>query len=495
MNWSTRLRRWVRIRTPPVREASTKPTAATVLPAPVACSNQKRRLGAGVLGRLLDRRPRPRARSSQSCGSSSAARARRPPRPLSSSAVAVAVGRSSSSSARAARSAARPPAAAPRCRRPLPPLLLGDQRGQRSRERVDLVRRRARRRRSASASPRRAAAPARAAARSRGATRSRAPRARPRSRPARRRARRRRAVPGARSSGFSPSSRIGSRAKSLARARCRLPEGACRLARQLRWFRPLKASCVGARRERQTAARAQYCRGGRRGDQVSGRRLPRSVPAVQQRTADPLNVWQVADVTPDDPKARELRRSALARRSCSSLALAACGSDGGDETARARADYEKALAGAPPEPLARAPRAGRTSCSRRRRRLRGAGSPSSRLPGRRQQVGVVVRPLPAEFPFFQQPAASSASGSRSSASTPTTPRTRRGPSSTSIPVPYPSYSDPDEEIAERVEGDARVPLDRLLRPQAASSSTPTGRLPGRGGARGRHPALRALGGG
>src|SRR3954462_4738470 len=27
---------------PPVREASTKPTAATVLPAPVACSNQKR---------------------------------------------------------------------------------------------------------------------------------------------------------------------------------------------------------------------------------------------------------------------------------------------------------------------------------------------------------------------------------------------------------------------------------------------------------------------
>ena len=54
MNWSTRLRRWVRIRTPPVREASMKPTAATVLPAPVACSNQKRRLGAGVLGRLGD---------------------------------------------------------------------------------------------------------------------------------------------------------------------------------------------------------------------------------------------------------------------------------------------------------------------------------------------------------------------------------------------------------------------------------------------------------
>ena len=32
----------MRISTPPVRDASTKPTAATVLPAPVACSNQKR---------------------------------------------------------------------------------------------------------------------------------------------------------------------------------------------------------------------------------------------------------------------------------------------------------------------------------------------------------------------------------------------------------------------------------------------------------------------
>ena len=56
MNWSTRLRRWVRIRTPPVREPSTKPSAATVLPEPVACSNQKRRLAPGP------RAPRPPAR-------------------------------------------------------------------------------------------------------------------------------------------------------------------------------------------------------------------------------------------------------------------------------------------------------------------------------------------------------------------------------------------------------------------------------------------------
>ena len=32
---------------PPVRDASTKPSAATVLPAPVACSNQKRRPSPG----------------------------------------------------------------------------------------------------------------------------------------------------------------------------------------------------------------------------------------------------------------------------------------------------------------------------------------------------------------------------------------------------------------------------------------------------------------
>ncbi len=54
MNWSTRLRRWVRISTPPVLVASMKPTAATVLPAPVACSNQKRRAAPGSSGRLLD---------------------------------------------------------------------------------------------------------------------------------------------------------------------------------------------------------------------------------------------------------------------------------------------------------------------------------------------------------------------------------------------------------------------------------------------------------
>src|SRR3954468_6381764 len=35
---------------PPVRDASTKPSAATDLPAPVACSNQKRRAALGAAG-------------------------------------------------------------------------------------------------------------------------------------------------------------------------------------------------------------------------------------------------------------------------------------------------------------------------------------------------------------------------------------------------------------------------------------------------------------
>ncbi len=74
MNWSTRLRRWVRISTPPVREASMKPTAATVLPAPVACSNQKRRSAPGSSGASsIVSSSSSAGASSQSCGSSSGA--------------------------------------------------------------------------------------------------------------------------------------------------------------------------------------------------------------------------------------------------------------------------------------------------------------------------------------------------------------------------------------------------------------------------------------
>src|SRR5215210_1246514 len=56
---------------PPVREASTKPSAATVLPAPVACSNQKRLAALGSSGASATWSSSPGWGSDQSSGSSS----------------------------------------------------------------------------------------------------------------------------------------------------------------------------------------------------------------------------------------------------------------------------------------------------------------------------------------------------------------------------------------------------------------------------------------
>ena len=112
--------------TPPVREASTKPTAATVLPAPVACSNQKRRLAPGSSGSSTTSAV---SASSQSCGSSSgASRSLSPSSPPSPSPFA----------------ARRSPRPWRRCRAhcdaPRPRALdLGGDRGQGSRQGVDLV--------------------------------------------------------------------------------------------------------------------------------------------------------------------------------------------------------------------------------------------------------------------------------------------------------------------------------------------------------------------
>ena len=133
---------------PPVREASTKPSAATVLPAPVACSNQKRRAAPGSSG------------CSGSCSSSSSvARRRRAdlvprprprPRPLprpppsSSSSTSTAASTSSSISSTTSElvlEVGQLLVRSPRCGG-APPLLaldLGDQRGQRARQRIDLV--------------------------------------------------------------------------------------------------------------------------------------------------------------------------------------------------------------------------------------------------------------------------------------------------------------------------------------------------------------------
>ena len=90
--------------------------------------------------------------------------------------------------------------------------------------------------------------------------------------------------------------------------------------------------------------------------------------------------------------------------------------------------------------------------------------------GRRQQVGVVVRAVPVRVPLLPvagRPAR--ATRSRSSASTPTTPRRRPRPSSRELPLPYPSYLDPDQEIADEF-------LDNAREFPARPSTTPTGEL-------------------
>ena len=122
------------------RVASMKPTAATVLPAPVACSNQKRRAAPGSSGASSTTSSSSSAgSSSQSWGSSSGASSSS----SSSSSLArrrrpVGVGSSASAAARRLAAASSSP--------PLPAavgaadLLLGHQLGQGPGEGVDLVR-------------------------------------------------------------------------------------------------------------------------------------------------------------------------------------------------------------------------------------------------------------------------------------------------------------------------------------------------------------------
>ena len=225
MNWLTRFRRWVRIRMPPVRDASTKPIAATVLPDPVACSNQKRRLAPGSSGASSTTssslRPRaPPQSTGSSSGSSTSARARARPRRrrwptrpgLPSGPAPLTHRRSRRSSRRLRRrGAVRAPVRARA-------LELGHERGERSRKRVHLVRVELRpvgelglvvvEQALEPEHQREVAAPL---DRRRLVARRRSPRARRRPRgggPFRGRAPR----------GVSPSSRIGSRANSLARS-------------------------------------------------------------------------------------------------------------------------------------------------------------------------------------------------------------------------------------------------------------------------------------
>ena len=217
---------------PPVREASTKPSAATVLPAPVACSNQKRLAALGSSG------------CSSSCSSSSSSASVLPVLRLLGLVVVVVVllardadGRqrddvSASAPCRRCRGRCRcagprraARSACPRARRP------GGRRGPC--------------RRPASAPPRRAAARGRAAATTRAATRPTGLGAGLELGRARRRAHAGAALPGASAvAASSPSSTKGSRVNFAARSRSAEVVGVV-ADRPLTWFRPRKARRSG----------------------------------------------------------------------------------------------------------------------------------------------------------------------------------------------------------------------------------------------------------
>ena len=339
MNWSTRLRRWVRIRTPPVRVASMKPTAATVLPAPVACSNQKRRAAPGSSGGLLDdlvfvlgagfrpspAAPRPRAPRLR--------RALRLPRRLRRRRRR----RSRLRRCRARRRRLR--------RRPARPRLGGAdllpgpsaRRGCRRARRPDAGR--ARRRRAGSAARPRGSAPARAAASSCGATRSRAPRRRPRSRLSAASSACRRAVPGASASGPSPSSRKGSRANDDARSISALDGTAAPAATSVVLAIEGFGVCPGRNWRGRPQARME------RGLREVGCSVPPRTQEVREPRTERLRIVITE---------RMRRRITLALALLAGLALTVtgggCGSSSGATTTHP--DYKKALKGAP-APLAK----------------------------------------------------------------------------------------------------------------------------------------------
>src|SRR4051794_3535276 len=104
MNWATRLRRGGGEKEPPGPGAPVEATAATVLPAPVACSNQKRRLAPGSSGASSTTSSSSSAGAScQSCGSSSSSASA----PFSSASTSSSASPASSSSSGSAGSSCR----------------------------------------------------------------------------------------------------------------------------------------------------------------------------------------------------------------------------------------------------------------------------------------------------------------------------------------------------------------------------------------------------
>lgn len=157
------------------------------------------------------------------------------------------------------------------------------------------------------------------------------------------------------------------------------------------------------------------------------------------------------------------RTRALARPACSALLLAAlvalgvpgCGSQGGDYGG-GHPDYARALAGSPP-PLA--------ALHRQANELLGGGKDAyeGRIAALRGYPAVVnvwaswCGPCRFEFPHFQQAAADYGKRVAFLAVDKQDSDDAAATFLEEAPVPYPSYTDPDEEIAESVGASLGLP--------------------------------------
>ena len=457
---------------PPVREPSTKPSAATVLPAPVACSNQKRlpALGSsGASGSCSSSRRR-RPSSSQSCGSSG-----------SSSSVHVLLPGDRRPRRAARRPARRRRRSVGRCRSPR----LGQQRGQRAGERVDLVGGEHACRRRAWAPPGRAAGrgPSSSDQRWRQATDGTfAPASSSASAAS---SARRRALPGAscdrgvlaleheRLAG----ERRGAGDRVVVRDGRRGLDGHWRgfghTARcEYRWREPRLRLLRGSADSR-AEIRGLVCGG------TGGREVGTASASIEAERADATSirrsatVWGVKRAAPWIARRRAPDRGAGHRARPGGR-----GPAGSPPPSAPPFDLDAALR----ELEGAAARWPRCTTSRRSSSTAACPRSSARLalaeghPDRDQQVGVVVPPVPGGVPHL--PAASPPSAGRRSPSSASTPATARDPAKQFLaqyPVPFPSYVDPTRRSRARSRR-RRTTRSRSSSTRRARPVHPPGRL-------------------
>ncbi len=448
MNWSTRLRRWVRIRTPPVPGRLDEADRGDGLAGAGRVLEPEAALGAGVLGRLLDdllvllgglflpvlRLLVGRELLVLLVGSSSPRR------------LAVGAGGAGSSPAsplplplparRRRRRSAAGPSARPACRRERRP-------GAGS----------VRRRRAASAVRRRASARARAAARSPAATRSRGTRRLRRAPSAPRRGR-----AGGRSPGPAPPAprrRAGrargrtAAARSMSALEGTAASAATSLVLAIEGFR---ASVPAAHRRVRAGTSERGCGGSTGVPPTYSARSASREPNVRIVPMERMR----ARIGPLPGACRRWRWRSLLGSGCGRLARAAT-TAAPTPTTRRRWPGRR--------------RRSRRSTSKANELLDGGHdafekriAAAARLPGRRQRLGLLVRPLPAGVPDPAEAlGARTASRSPSSASTPKTPTTPPPPSSARSRCPTPATPTPTKRSPTR-SAPRRLPRHRLLRP-------------------------------